>query len=167
VRLPDRRRPILRGVRWSSHDEEADRCLDAHGDDAVELGCRVRPHPSGGERFLATGWVVAHAVNVLRTADALRTETGAADCEHGVEVELRCADPSAVVRLVWGHGGMFDDGLGRGLWHLSLLLPRIGFGSVAELDTAMSLVVNDLSGAGASHQEEPWSVEVLQSALGA
>ena len=166
VRLPNRMRPILRGVRWSSHDEDADCYLDAYGDGAVELGCRVGPHPRSGERFLVIGWVVAHAVNVLRTADALRTEAGAADCEYGVEVELRCADPSAVVRLVWGHGGMFDDGLGRGLRHLPLRLPRISFGSMAELDAAMSLVVNDLSDAAASHQEEPWSVEVLQPALG-
>jgi hypothetical protein len=164
VRLPDGRRPILRGVRWSSN-EDAHCYLDAYGDGAVELGCRVRAHPNSGEQYLAIGWIIAHATNVLRTADALRTTAGATDCEYAVEVELRRANPSSPVRLMWGHGGMFDsDGFGRGLQRLPLRLPRLSFGSMTELDALVSVIVNDLSDAAAVPREKPWSVEVLPPA---
>ncbi len=160
VRLPDQRRPILRGVRWSS-GENMGCYLDVYGDGGIELGWRAPPRPDGGRPVMAISWIVAHMVNVLRTADAMRAAAGAADCEYGIELELRCSDPDPAVSLVWGDGRRFDTGLGLGFQHFPLRLPRLSFGSLSEMDVLLSLVVNDLSDAAASHQDEPWLVELV------
>jgi hypothetical protein len=159
VRLPNASRPILRGIEWTC-SKDGGCYYAAYGDGAIELGCRLR-RLSGREPYLAIGWIVAHVVNVLRTADALRAAAGVADSEYGIEVELRAADPMQAVPLIWDHGGMFDGGIGDGLARLPLLLPRLSFGSVGELNNLVSILVNDICDAAAERRESPWQVEVL------
>jgi hypothetical protein len=113
------------------------------------------------EPILALGSIVANVVNVLWTADNLRTAAGVADSEYGVEVEFRTADPAEAVHLVWGSGHWHDSGIGHGLQRLPLVLPRLSFGSMGEVNDLLSILVNDICDAAAQHREEPWRVEVV------
>ena len=63
------------------------------------------------ERLLAAGWVIAYAVNVLRAADALRTEAGAPDAECGLEMEIRAEPEHGPISLLgWGEEPSADGG---------------------------------------------------------
>jgi hypothetical protein len=149
--------PILRGIRWTAVDGRS--FLAAYGDGAIEFACRMRRGPDGGP-ILVLGWIVAHVVSVLRTADALRIAAGVADSEYGVEVELRTSDPKESARLVWG-GQRLESYMGRGLDRLPLVLPRLSFGRMAELNGLISILVNDICDAAGEHRSEPWRVEVV------
>ena len=154
LRMPERIRPIVRGVRRTYDEEGGPIYLDIHSDGVVDLGFRAAPRQD--EQIVALGWVVAHAINVLRTADTLRVAAGAPDCEYGVEVELHCKPAHASIGLM-GWSGQFssENRIGYGLRRLPLLLPRLSFGPLAELDQVVSLVVNDLCDAAAAYHPKP------------
>lgn len=158
VRLPDQARPIVRGVRLTPGGDGDSVYLALHSDGTVDLGFRVTPR--NGERLLAAGWVIAYAVNVLRAADALRTEAGAPDAECGLEMEIRAEPEHGPISLLgWGRG-VWDDRIGDGVRRTPLLLPRLGFGPIGELDRVVALMVNDLCDAAASHHRQPFSLSI-------
>lgn len=160
VRLPERVRPIVRGVRLTYDDERTPTYLDIHSDGMVDFGFRVGPR-SGEQLLIYLGWVVAYTVNVLCTADTLRTAAGAPDCEYGIEVELHSRPTRNPIKLMgWSTGIGFEHETGFGLQRLPLLLPRLSFGPLGELDEVVSLVVNDLCDAAAAYNPQPLSLSI-------
>lgn len=98
VRLPERIRPIVRGVRRTYDDTGEPVYLDLHSDGMVDLGFRVSPR--SGQQMIALGWVIAYTINVLRAANNLRTRAGIPDCEYGIEVEVRNSPPNGTMKLM-------------------------------------------------------------------
>ena len=154
VRLPERSRPIVRGVRRTYDEEGAPIYLDLYSDGVVDLGFRVAPRTD--EQVLFLGWMIAYSINVLCAADALRNAAGMPDCEYGFEMEVRSRPADSPINLVgWGQRFSGDDTIGEALRRLPLLLPRLSFGPIEELDQVVSLIANDLCDAAATHHQVP------------
>ncbi len=146
-------------MRRTYDDEGTSAYLDVHSDGVIDFGFRIAPRTD--EQLLALGWVVAYTVNVLRTAEALRTAAGAPDCEYGIEVELHgkpAADPVGLIS--WNERSSFDNRIGRGLQRLPLSLPRLSFGPAGELDQIVSLLANDLCDAVGAYYPQPLSLSI-------
>ena len=156
---PDRTRAIVRGVRRTDNGEGANVYLDLYSNGVVDLGFKVPPRRDG--QIVALGWIIAYAVNVLSAVNMLRTEAAAPDCEYGIQVELCSrADVDFVELNGLGQPDLWRNRIGDGLRRLPLLLPRLSFGPIGELDQVVSLMVNDLCDASAAYNPEAWSLSI-------
>lgn len=158
ARLQSQVRPIVRGVRRTYDEDGIPTYLELYSDGVVDLGYRTGPQ-SQGKMALAIGWIVAYLIHIVRIADALRKAAEAPDAEYALEIELR-ADPSHdLVNLVTWKPTHFNAMIGSGL-RLPITLPRISFGSSAELDQVVSIVVTDLYDAVGGYLAEPMDLHV-------
>lgn len=105
-------------------------------------------------------WIAGHLINVLRTAHVLRTAAGAPDCEYGIELEIAIDTAIGTVGLVITDQG-WNDKVGEGLCRLPLILPRISFGPVSEIDMVLSAILTDLHDAAGAFRDRPLEVIVL------
>ncbi len=157
VYLPRREIPIVRGVRLSYDESSGRNYFDIHSDGVIELGFKI--YPANGACALALAWIVAYVVNVLRAVDVLRNKAELADCEYGIELELRGSLGNTPIDLKNWPGG-WEDNVGYGLRRLPLTLPRLSFGPISELNNVVSLIVNDLFDAAAARHIQPIALQV-------
>ena len=157
VRLPERTRPIVRGVRRTFDVEGVLNYLEMHSDGRIDLGFRVGPRQE--QLMLTSGWIMAYTIFVLQTADRMRTLAGAPHAEYVLEVELgsSCADPVEIFRL---DPSSSDPRLGDPL-RLPLTLPRLSLGPASEVDQAINVVMTDLYDAVGEPQPAAASFKVV------
>jgi hypothetical protein len=149
VHMPNQPHPILRGVRMADYDGHIR--IDLYADGTVEVGAgfdTVR-----GATGIFVGWIIAYLVNALQSVDYLRIKAGAPDTEYAVECEILSSDgPVAIFAFGAAHA---LSAMGS-LTSLPLLLPKISFGPMSELNTVMTQVFWDLCDAmGGSYPELP------------
>lgn len=165
IRPPQRSRPLVRGVRWSyDQDEEVNR-LDIYSDGTVDFGLRIGPRPNVDHNLLlSVSWIIAYVTKVLLTVGRLRTFAGVVDCEYAIEMEIQSHSNSPVVEEVQVMGfqdySFFDNKVGDPLWRLPLVLPRMSFGPMKELDQLVSSLLTDLYDAAGNMQQHPVSLQM-------
>ena len=152
-RLPNIERAIIRGVRYIYQSaERIPAYIELHSDGTVDSGLIESPRDDGRLR-LYLGWVLTNLINIMRTVNILRNSAGVPESEYAIEIELIAQSRNSTLELM----GLGRDAtsLGEGLRNLPIVMPRMSFGPMSELDSVISAVATDLHDATADYHPEP------------
>jgi hypothetical protein len=130
--------------------------LDLHSDGAIDFGF-ISP---SNRCQLPTTCLFAHFINVARASVSLRNEACAPDAEYGLEVELiglPAGSPIPVLSLASNVTGFNEIGE---IHEQPLTLPTLSLGPIGELDSAITVLFNDICDACGARFPAPFVLEV-------
>jgi Putative DNA-binding domain len=142
--VPMQVRPIMRGVSMTGSNGRS--CCNLFTDGSVEIFVGVDTF--GGYAKLYLGWIACDLVNALRITDYLRVRAGVPDCEYVVECEI-IVQTQITSLILHGWGQNPETNAIGNLSELPLMLPRLSFGQLSDLNgviTAMSTDLHDATG---------------------
>jgi len=163
INVPRAERSILRGTRFVGETRRLHSYMQVLCNGSVDFGIMLKFENTPDEDGIHPGWLIAHGMNLLETADRVRTAGGAPDAEYAVECEVSGTfDPRTPLRhalILFGFAnlgrrhdfGQFDE--------IPVLLPRLSFGPLSEMFDILSVVLTDLTDAVGASRETRIQVE--------
>ena len=150
-KVPDRPRPIVRGLRLIHDDSVSPAYIELYSDGCCSLTYTVLERASVGHR-LYLAWIAAAILNGIDAADFLRTKALQPEAEYSVDIEVGCSSSGQPISLhAWGTG--FDEGLGE--LRAPTQLPESSYGSRPERAALLGALLTDLRDAAGAHLTDP------------
>lgn len=147
-----RPRAILRGVEYSTDYSDGAVRLRLFQDGSIES-----EFCPGQKDRLYSAWIIANVIRAAQSAQSLRELGGMPDLEYLFETEISALPVGAPTSLYgWNHS------LGQDISELPLpvILPRVSFGPVGELDSLITQINTDLTDAAGLGSTKPYVLKL-------
>jgi len=152
-------RPIVRGIRQSSHSAAEGLIYDQFQDGLVDVWFRnpvKSPRAQWSDELgLFHSWVLGGVASALTLLDRLRKSAGAPNAEYALKVEI-AKFPSTLESDLTYHGPFSNSGMDRHVLRgLPLVLPHLPVGSPDDFDQVISLIDTDIYDALGIRRQAP------------